>query len=121
MKSHTKYTRIFLNPCLHSTAFLYERRHLKIIIEENFTRADGSSDAYVTEDALVDDWCAYIMTNDAPFEREISRCMLALHTVSVAEQPHADTDTFIYKFTMHTHDNRISSESNAITLGVCDV
>lgn len=53
------------------------------MIEEKMTRADGSSDAYVTEDALVDDWCAYIMTPDAPFKEEISKCMLALHTVSI--------------------------------------
>lgn len=55
------------------------------MVEKFLTRRDGSSDVYVTERALLDDWCAYIMISDAPFKEEISRSMLGLHTVGAFE------------------------------------
>ena len=64
-----------------SSAHMYERLYMEVMIEEHFTNRDGSTELYVTQESLLADFSAFILIRDAPFKEKIDYCMLTFHTV----------------------------------------
>ena len=65
----------------YSSVHLRERLFMEVIVEDYFTKRDGSTDLYVTQESLLADFSAFVLIRDAPFKDKIDNCMMAFHTV----------------------------------------
>ncbi|KAK8387950.1 hypothetical protein O3P69_020094 [Scylla paramamosain] len=62
-----------LTACLTvpNSAHMYERLYMEVMIEEHFTKTDGSTELYVTQESLLADFSAFVLIRDAPFKEKI--------------------------------------------------
>ncbi|KAK7072392.1 hypothetical protein SK128_002423 [Halocaridina rubra] len=59
-------------------AHIEARRFLELVIAEQFTKADGSTDLYLGRESIFPGLSAWPIPHDAPYKYELDRCILAI-------------------------------------------
>lgn len=66
----------------YSSAHMYERLYMEVMVEEDFTNKDGTTELYVSQESLLADFSAFVLIRDAPFKEKIDYLMMMFHTVT---------------------------------------